>query len=310
MARSIVPAALRYIDQVARSGSIQGASRELNVAASAVDRQILKLEEDLGVQLFERLPRGMRLTASGEAVVAMARRWRSDSRHTVAEVFRLQGVQQGHVNLMAMDSHASSFLPLMIDRLNTAHPLISLSADVGSTDAAASALISGAADLIVAFNLPPRREVNVLWRLELPFGCVVGADHPLAAQSSIHLRQLTGHSIVLQSRSLAIRSFLDLHYNWIIEATQRRVETNSLQLLKALARTGSHVAFTSELDAAPELASGALKFLPIRDQGAMPQNVAIAIDAAKPLTAIMGIVAALTQEAIVQQVQAARGATT
>ncbi len=42
---TLVPAALRYLEQVARSGSIQRAARELNVAASAIDRQILKLED-------------------------------------------------------------------------------------------------------------------------------------------------------------------------------------------------------------------------------------------------------------------------
>ncbi len=72
MRASLVPASLRYIDQVARSGSIQKAAKELNVAASAIDRQILLLEQDMGVELFERLPRGMRLTAAGDALVTLA----------------------------------------------------------------------------------------------------------------------------------------------------------------------------------------------------------------------------------------------
>lgn len=306
MSRSIVPAVLRYVDQVAKSGSIQAAARELNVAASAVDRQILRLEQDLGVPIFERLPRGMRLTASGEAVVGMARRWRGDSRHMVAEVFRLQGMQQGQVHIWAMDSHASSFLPRMVDRLCVEHPRISLAIEVAGTDAAASALLSGLADLVIAFNLPPRREFNVLWRLELPFGCVVAPGHPLAGESSLHLRQLAGQNVVLQSRSLAIRSFLDLHYNWVLAEASNRVETNSLQLLKGLACSGRYVAFTSELDAANELAEGALRFLQVRDQGAMPQNVAIAADASKPVASIVRIVAEAAADAIETRIEAAR----
>ena len=48
----------RYFDEVARQSSIRKASEKLNVSASAIDRQILRVEEDLGVALFERLPTG------------------------------------------------------------------------------------------------------------------------------------------------------------------------------------------------------------------------------------------------------------
>src|SRR5277367_215921 len=59
MRSSLVPAVLRYVDQVARSGSIQRAAKELNIAASAINRQILTSEQDLGVALFERVSKGM-----------------------------------------------------------------------------------------------------------------------------------------------------------------------------------------------------------------------------------------------------------
>ena len=90
MRHSLVPAGLRYADQVARSGSIQKAARELHVAASAINRQILHLEEELGVPLFERLPRGMRLTPSGDALITLARHWRQDERAVIAEIRRIQ----------------------------------------------------------------------------------------------------------------------------------------------------------------------------------------------------------------------------
>ena len=57
---------LDYVDEVARSGSIRKAAEQLNVTASAVNRRIMDLEEELGAPLFERLPRGVRLTTAGE----------------------------------------------------------------------------------------------------------------------------------------------------------------------------------------------------------------------------------------------------
>jgi DNA-binding transcriptional LysR family regulator len=60
---------MRYVDEVARTGSIRKAADHLNITASAVNRRIMDLEEELGAQLFERRPRGVRLTAAGEVFV-------------------------------------------------------------------------------------------------------------------------------------------------------------------------------------------------------------------------------------------------
>jgi DNA-binding transcriptional LysR family regulator len=83
---SLVPSVSRYVDQVARSGSIQRAAKELNIAASAINRHILLPENELGVTLFERVPRGMRLTSAGDTVVTLARRWRSGEQRAAADL--------------------------------------------------------------------------------------------------------------------------------------------------------------------------------------------------------------------------------
>jgi DNA-binding transcriptional LysR family regulator len=291
MPASLVPAALRYADQVARSGSIQRAAKELNIAASAINRQILQLEGVLGVPLFERVAKGMRLTPAGDAIVTLARRWHSDERRAAADLQQLQGIHQGHVRLVAMDSHVNGFLPDFVLQLAREHPRISLEIEIGSTDAAAAALAGGAADIAAVFNLSPRRDLHVLWSAELPFGCVVAPAHPVSANKSISMQEAAGHPIALQSRALMIRRYLETRHGWLFTEGQKVVETNSLQLVKNLARSGHYIAFTSELDAAPELMDGSLVFLPVRDKGAEPQTVSIAIDSRKPLTRIGRIVA-------------------
>lgn len=291
MRHSLVPTALRYADQVARSGSIQKAGRELHVAASAINRQILALEDELGVPLFERLPRGMRLTASGDALITLARRWREDETRMVAEIRRLQGTHQGHVSLAAMDSHATGILPSLLNQLNEAHPLIGVSVDIVTPDDAETALLSGKADLAAIFNLAPRRELQMLWKCELPLGCVVAPAHPLATQMSLSFQEATAYPIALQSRAITIRRYLEAQYSWLFKESRRYVETNSLQLVKQLALGGKRVIFTSELDVAAELQSGQLVFIPIRDKGAEPQTICVAVDATRPSGAVVKLVA-------------------
>ena len=64
---------LNYLDEVVRCGSIRAASRKLNIASSAINRQILALEADLGTPIFDRLPRRLRLTAVGELLIEHVR---------------------------------------------------------------------------------------------------------------------------------------------------------------------------------------------------------------------------------------------
>ena len=306
--RSLIPASLRYVDQVARSGSIQAAAKELRVAASAINRQILRLEEEMGVPLFDRYARGMRLTVSGETLVTLIRQWRSDERRAAAEIQRLQGRHQGHVRLMAMDSHSTSFLPGFVESMVQAHPRVSLSIDLVNTDEAATTLLAGEADLAVVFNLAPRREFLVLWRAELPLGCVIAPNHPLSKADTVSLQEAASHPIVLQSKALTIRRFLEAQYAWLFAEDSGRIETNSLQLVKRLVRSGRYVAFTSELDVAPELAEGTLKFLPVRDKSAQPQTVSIAINASKPLAPLVKIVAERLEYSIAQCLHSIRDA--
>ena len=306
MRHSLVPAGLRYADQVARSGSIQKAARELHVAASAINRQILQLEDELGVPLFERLPRGMQLTASGEAVITMVRRWGQDERRLVADVRRIQGVHQGHVSLVAMDSLSTSVLPRLVGQLSAQHPLVSLSIELATPDDAEAALMGGKADLAAIFNLAPRRELLVLWKADLPLGCVVAPGHPLAPLGSVSFQEATVHPVALQSRALTIRRYLEAQYSWLFQAPRRFVESNSLQLVKQLAMAGQHAMFTSELDAAAELADGRLVFVPIRDKGAEPQGISVAVDAARPPGSVVKLVAQALIDAMQEGLAAAR----
>ena len=291
MRASLVPSALRYVNQVARSGSIQRAAKELNIAASAINRQILLLERDLGVALFERVASGMRLTPAGDTVVTLARRWRTDERRADVDLKQLRGINQGHVRLSAMDSHANGYLPRLVQGINSRYPQISLEIRIASTDEAQAALLAGEADLVAAFNLNPHRDVHAIWRRELPFGCVVAPAHPLAGQDAVSMQEVVAYPIVLQNKTLAIRRYLDARHGWLFGEGMRIIETNSLQLLKMLVASGGYIAFTSELDAAPEIIAGSLRFIPARDKGAEPQTVTVAIDGRKPLSRIAKIVA-------------------
>lgn len=293
MSQPLQPRSLRYLMAVAHTGSIQAAAREVSISASAIDRQMLRLEEELGVPLFDREPRGMRLTAAGEVVLALAQRWRADVNRTLSDLKQLQGVNQGHLRVAIMDSHANGLMPSFLATLSVAHPGIVLEVEVVTPDDAVRRLHDGDADVAVAFNLQPQRDLHLVRSVELPLGCLAAPGHRLATRKTLALKDVAEWPMAVQSRALVIRRYLERRHGWLLSQARPPVVTNSLQLLKSLVVAGSHVALTSELDAAPELLRGEAVFIPLSDRNAQAQTACVAISARRPLPRIARLVADL-----------------
>ena len=113
---------LRYVDEVARTGSIRKAADQLNVTASAVNRRIMDLEEELGAPLFERRPRGVRLTAAGEVFVNYLRQQDGDVERMKSQIEDLKGMRRGTVRIACSQALALDFLPREIGEFRKRHP--------------------------------------------------------------------------------------------------------------------------------------------------------------------------------------------
>ncbi|QEO27383.1 LysR family transcriptional regulator [Xanthomonas translucens pv. undulosa] len=103
----------RYFMEVAHWCSIRRAAEALHVSASAIDRQILKAEQALGVQLFERLPSGLRLTRAGELLLVDVRRWEKSFQRTLEQLDELKGLRRGHVEIAMIDALSEG---IVVDR--------------------------------------------------------------------------------------------------------------------------------------------------------------------------------------------------
>jgi len=114
---------LRYVDEVARAGSIRKAAARLNVTASAVNRRIIDLEEELGAQLLERKPRGVRLTAAGELFIRYIRQQGADVERMKSHIEDLKGLRRGAVRIACSQAVAFEFLPRAIGPIGRAIPM-------------------------------------------------------------------------------------------------------------------------------------------------------------------------------------------
>src|SRR5687768_2936213 len=117
---------LRYLVEVVEAGSMRRAADQLFVSASSINRRILKLEEKIGVPLFERQPRGVRPTRAGEIILAAARELDRSIAEALSEVEALQGLGAGRVRFGTVASFADSIAAPVIGRLRRTHPGISI----------------------------------------------------------------------------------------------------------------------------------------------------------------------------------------
>jgi DNA-binding transcriptional LysR family regulator len=152
----LISQAAILLDVVARSGSFRRAAERLNLSASAINRQILKLEEDVGLPLFERLPRGIRPTAAGERLLTDIRRWRREQERAEGQLRDLKGQRRGSITLGAMECFGNTLLPDVIKKMHSVNPLIEVSVLIGGTDELLYKLNQKELDFALLFN-PPHR---------------------------------------------------------------------------------------------------------------------------------------------------------
>ncbi len=294
MTLHLVPRSLHYLEQVAQFGSIQAASRELGITASAIHRQIKAIEDTLGELLFDRETTGMVLTPTGRMLLELAREWRLDNSRLWSAVQANRGVEHGHVRIAAMDGMVNGLMPRLVREVSSRLPRVQVEIEITSPDNAVKGVLNGDFDLAAVVNPAPDDNLTFHWTREFPLGCIAAPGHPVAGSGSIALSEFVSHPVVFQSAALAIRKLLEARHSWIFERADRAVVVNSIQLMKHLVVSGQFIAVTSELDAGPELKAGQLRFVPIGDPDIFRQRFAVISNAQIPESRITQTIISIT----------------
>jgi DNA-binding transcriptional LysR family regulator len=257
---------LRYIDEVARSGSIRAAGERLNVAASAINKHVLQLEEMIGEPLFERLPRGLRLTPAGEILVAHVRRTIKEYSQVEAEIRDLKALQSGEVIIATMNGLAGGIVPKAAATFCARHPRLKISIRVMFIHDIVQAVIDGEADLGLAFNLPPSPQLETLWKMDTRLGAVVSPEHPLVGLDTLPLSHCEPYPLIFADKSMLIHGIVADAFANAELTVEPAFLTNSIEAMKCLAAAGDGIAFLSKFDIAEEQRNGVLTYLQIRDR--------------------------------------------
>lgn len=229
---------------VAKSGSIRKSAERLALTPSALTRKIQDFEQEMGVELFERLPHGMRLNPAGELVVRHIRDQLSDFERIRTQIADLSGVRRGHVSVACSQAFAHEFLPTQIAAYRAAHPLVSFSLIVRDYANLTPVLTSFEADLAVALQPPPAPEFQTLLALDEPVCAVFAADHPLAEKPGpVRLRDCLRWPVIMPDRTLAVRRLFDAARMRLSLPVQVALETGSFEAMRGYAMQEHVVSF-------------------------------------------------------------------
>lgn len=185
---------LRVFLEVARHGSFTVAARTLGWTQSAVSRQISSLESALGgAPLFDRLPRGVRLTEAGQVLVPHAEAVVERLHGAGRELAALRRAAGGRLRFGAFATADAALVPRAIAAFRTRHPGVRLTREEGLTPALLDRLSTGGLDLAIVSTTgrAPLDAYTLHHLLDESLYVAVPAGHPLAAEPSVRLSQLS-----------------------------------------------------------------------------------------------------------------------
>lgn len=259
--------AIHYFDMVRRCHSIREAARRLNVASSAVNRQILKIEDEIGAPLFERLPGGLRLTLAGELLGRHVTLVLQDLERVRLEFDALQGLQSGHVEIATVEGATVDLLPRVLKRMRDLHPCVTIGVTVQGSQAIPEAVSQGRADLGLAFALPRNAEIRQVSVGHFRVGALVPPNHALAGRAEISFAACAEHGLILAKSELSLHHLITPLYKRLGTTDKPALQSNSMELARQMARHNLGIAFQTRIGVEADLANGQLQHLPLNDQG-------------------------------------------
>ena len=247
---------LEILQAIAETGSFTACGRKLHVSQSAISRQILLLEEELGEPLFLRVGRQVRMTPAAESLVQLGQRVFLDVRETVGTITDRTRELRGTLRLSGGMTVCLYVFPPLLKHLRRVHPHLDVRLTVATAGRSVQEIRGGRVDAGL-LTLPVQESdlvtVPVL-REELLL--VTTPTHPLARRRKVAPADLDGQPFVLFEVGSATRKVIDQFF-----ATEKIeptivMDTENVEIIKAMVKTGMGVGIVPYQAVAREVRAG------------------------------------------------------
>lgn len=255
---------LRYFETIAETGHLGQAATKLFRSQPALTGCVRRLEAALGTALFERVGRGIRLTAAGEALARRARSLRVAADDTVREIAEVGAGISGHVRIGVLPTLARFLMPPLCRVFLQDAPGVTIRTVIAQNDVLASHLEAGEVDFILTTAVRASEEIVNHAVLEDEAVVIASRSHPILARKA-RLQDLLSYRWVLAPPSVGTREWIERAFHSRgLPGPHVQIETNLILMMPSLIHQTELLTFTSRrhvelADAGSELREVRLK---------------------------------------------------
>lgn len=236
-----------------RTLNFRQAAAQLHLSQSALSTQVQRIEDALGVRLFDRTTRTVRLTAAGEVFMQQAASLQAAFRDAIAAVSGIASVEQGQVSVAALPSLAARLLPRVLMAYRQAHPQVALKVRDTLSGPAFDLVRAGEVDFALTAADPQQADLHYVPLMSDSFLLLIPEAHPLAkARGPLRWADTAGAEHVSMVHPSSVRQYTE----WAFLQNRIRFtpafEAEHLTTIVSMVERGFGVA------ALPEIAAGAV----------------------------------------------------
>jgi DNA-binding transcriptional LysR family regulator len=247
---------LEILQAIAETGSFTASGRKLHVSQSAISRQILLLEEELGEPLFLRVGRQVRMTPAAESLVQLGQRVFQDVRDTVGRITDRTGELRGTLRLSGGMTVCLYVFPPLLRHLRRVHPHLDMRLRVATAGRSVEKIRAGRID-VGLLTLPVEgSDLVTVPALREELLLMTTTTHPLARRRGVAAQDLSDQPFVLFESGSATRRVIDHFF-----ASQNIepivvMDTENVEIIKAMVKTGLGISIVPYQAIAREVRAG------------------------------------------------------
>ena len=247
---------LEILQAIAETGSFTACGRKLNVSQSAISRQILLLEEELGEPLFLRVGRQVRMTPAAESLVQLGQRVFQDVRETVGSITDRTRELRGTLRLSGGMTVCLYVFPSLLKQLRRAHPNLDVRLTVATAGRSLQEIRGGRVDAGLLTLPVEESDLVTVPVLREELMLITTPTHPLARRRRVAPQDLGKQPFILFELGSATRRVIDQFF-----ATEKLeppvvMDTENVEIIKAMVKTGLGIGIVPYQAVAREVRAG------------------------------------------------------
>lgn len=256
---------LAIFHAVAREGSVTLGAERLHISQPAVSKQLQELERSLGTPLFDRLPRGVRLTEAGELLEGYARRLFGLEAEAETALAELRGLSRGRLAVGASMTIGGYLLPDILARFHRKYPGIDVRLEIANTEEVQQRLIEGTLDVGLTEGFLEHPELEAAVFRSDAMVVIAPPGHPLLAESPVTAERLCQEPFLVREEGSGTRAVVERAFAERGLTLCAVMSLGNIEAIKRAVSAGLGVAMVSALTVGLEQEAGKLSVVAVSD---------------------------------------------